>query len=132
MAEAISLPKNMTFAHVKALELDAEQIIKLFQVGAGRAVTFRGMPADARALGMRGMSKFGKVVLLVESAEFPLVDASEGAPLPSLDIEARTMTLRVPESERCRGCGGPTYESTLTGVAMRMCDACQQAHEVED
>jgi hypothetical protein len=128
----VELPERMTFAKVKALEIDAEQIIRLFQTGDGRAVTFRGIPSDARAVGIRGMEKFGKIVLLVESSEFPVVDVSEGAPLPSLDVEARTVLFRSAEKEhRCPECGGPTYESDNTGVTMRMCDACQRAYEVE-
>jgi hypothetical protein len=99
MSPPIEMPSRVTFARVKALEIDAADLIRLLQTGDGRAVAFRGMPADARAVGIRGMPKFGKVVLLVESAEFPTVDVSEGAALPSLDIEAVTVVLRAPEAD---------------------------------
>lgn len=120
MSAPFEMPSRVTFARVKALEIDAEQIIALFQVGDGRAVAFRGMPADARAVGMRGMSKFGKVVLLVESAEFPTVDVSEGAALPSLDIEATTVAFRAPEPEAASDLpvrGAADFPPCLCGAA---------------
>lgn len=102
MSSLVDLSTRATFARVRALEIDGQQLVALFQTEWPKAIHFKGMPADARAIGIRTL-KFavGKVVLLIESAEFPLIDCSEGTALPSLDIHAAPVVLLTPdEAER--------------------------------
>lgn len=97
-ANLIEMPRRATFMKVKALEVDAADLVALMKTGEGRAVQFQGMPADAQAVSIRTLPMaVGKLVLLIESAEFPLIDVSDGAILPSLDVRAGTVVLRAPE-----------------------------------
>jgi len=103
-ANLVDLGTRATFARVKALEVDGADLVALLKTGGTKAVQFQGMPQDAVAVGIRTLPfAVGKLVLLVESNEFPLIDVSEGAVLPSLDVKAGTIALRL----LCVSCKNP-------------------------
>jgi hypothetical protein len=98
MADPIALHGAVLLRQVKGLELDANTLVNILKVGGANVIQFKGMPADARMVGFvqDALSK-NKVVLIIESKEFPLVGAT--GKLPPLKVEAQTFELPQPEPE---------------------------------